>query len=239
MHRILGARESAVADIRPALQQRYALHLATLSERGRVEQLMAWGTQSPGATHTQKSLRELWDISQAAVSKSGGACPAASEPSTKHDARPIMVAAILKQLTLIGNCESQPRREPSGETSCADRALAGAPPRLRPIAARATAATATAAAVHPSSHSPRGRHGSEPFHPTRLEAVSQYVARKMTQAATPPRIAALGCRGGPRHKSKAEHDARRRRGLERATSNGVEAGSHDSEDGKCEGASLG
>jgi hypothetical protein len=61
-------RPLTIDELRPVLQQRYAAHLASLPEQNRVQQLTRWGATAPGQTHTQKSLKELWGVSQAAVS---------------------------------------------------------------------------------------------------------------------------------------------------------------------------
>lgn len=61
-------RPLTMEELRPVLQQRYSAHLASLPEQSRVQQLARWGTTDPARTHTQKSLRELWSVSQAAVS---------------------------------------------------------------------------------------------------------------------------------------------------------------------------
>lgn len=61
-------RPLALDELRPVLQRRYAAHLASLPERVRVEQLSAWGTSAPGESRTQKSLGQLWSVTQGAVS---------------------------------------------------------------------------------------------------------------------------------------------------------------------------
>lgn len=61
-------RPLAIQELRPVLQQRYSAHLASVPEQNRVQQLTRWGTTAPGKVHTQKSLKELWGVSQAAVS---------------------------------------------------------------------------------------------------------------------------------------------------------------------------
>lgn len=61
-------RPLTIEELRPVLQQRYAAHLASLPEQNRVQQLGKWGSTGPGRLHTQKSLKELWGVSQAAVS---------------------------------------------------------------------------------------------------------------------------------------------------------------------------
>jgi hypothetical protein len=61
-------RPLTIDELRPVLQQRYAAHLASLPEQNRVQQLTRWGTTGPDQTHTQKSLKALWGVSQAAVS---------------------------------------------------------------------------------------------------------------------------------------------------------------------------
>lgn len=62
------ARPITLAEMRTTLQKRYADQLSSLTESKRVDQLSAWGTTAPDATHTQKSLEHLWDLSQGAVS---------------------------------------------------------------------------------------------------------------------------------------------------------------------------
>ena len=62
------ARPLTIDELRPMLQQRYAAELASLPERGRVEQLARWGTTDPAGPQTQKSLAALWKVSQPAVS---------------------------------------------------------------------------------------------------------------------------------------------------------------------------
>lgn len=61
-------RPLTLDELRPVLQHRYAAQLATLAERVRVEQLTAWGRDVPASTQTQKSLGQLWKISQGSVS---------------------------------------------------------------------------------------------------------------------------------------------------------------------------
>jgi hypothetical protein len=61
-------RPLTLDELRPVLQRRYAAHLASLSERGRVEQLTAWGKSAPTENQTQKKLVQLWKVTQGAVS---------------------------------------------------------------------------------------------------------------------------------------------------------------------------
>lgn len=62
-------RPLTTEELRPVLQQRYSAHLASLPEQSRVQQLTKWGTSAPDKLQTQKSLRVLWNVSQAAVSQ--------------------------------------------------------------------------------------------------------------------------------------------------------------------------
>lgn len=66
------ARPLAIDELRPVLQQRYAAELAGLPEQTRVAQLSSWGTTAPASTQTQKSLGELWTLSQGPVSTALG-----------------------------------------------------------------------------------------------------------------------------------------------------------------------
>lgn len=52
-----------------ALRRRYTADLEALPEQNRCEQLKAWGLAGPTAIQTQKSLGELWDVTQGAVSQ--------------------------------------------------------------------------------------------------------------------------------------------------------------------------
>jgi len=62
-------RPLSLDELRPVLRHRYAAQLASLlGERVRAEQLTTWGRTDPAGTQTQKSLRQLWKISQGSVS---------------------------------------------------------------------------------------------------------------------------------------------------------------------------
>ncbi len=62
-------RSLTFAELRDALRGRYRDALYTLGEEARVEQLLAWGEGNPYAEHTQKTLVDLWDITQPSVSQ--------------------------------------------------------------------------------------------------------------------------------------------------------------------------
>jgi hypothetical protein len=64
----VAVRPLTLEELRPVLQQRYAVQLQSLTERVRVEQLTTWGTNNPSEVQTQKTLQRLWKISQGAVS---------------------------------------------------------------------------------------------------------------------------------------------------------------------------
>jgi hypothetical protein len=64
----VAVRSLSTSELRPVLQQRYAGHLASLPEQAKVIQLTRWGQAEPGSLQTQRSLTELWGVSQAAVS---------------------------------------------------------------------------------------------------------------------------------------------------------------------------
>src|SRR5258705_6758374 len=66
--RLPTVRPLTLDELRPVLQRRYAAHLASLSERGRVEQLTAWGQKASTENQTQKKLMQLWRVTQGAVS---------------------------------------------------------------------------------------------------------------------------------------------------------------------------
>ena len=59
----------SLATVRPVLKQRYQTELYALADQHRAKQLTAWGKKAPTAVHTQKSLAQLWKISQGQVSK--------------------------------------------------------------------------------------------------------------------------------------------------------------------------
>lgn len=61
-------RPLTLDELRPMLRQRYAAQLASLPERGRVEQLTRWGSRTPTSAQTQRSLSKLWGVTQGAVS---------------------------------------------------------------------------------------------------------------------------------------------------------------------------
>jgi Cdc6-like AAA superfamily ATPase len=66
---LLGLARPVTADeLRETLRARYQAELTARVEGKRLEQLTTWGTQDPAATQTQKSLKTLWHVSQAAVS---------------------------------------------------------------------------------------------------------------------------------------------------------------------------
>ncbi|HEX2778688.1 MAG TPA: ATP-binding protein, partial [Gemmatimonadaceae bacterium] len=62
------ARPLTAEDLLPVLKQRYTAELGALPERARVAQLTKWGSVAPTAVQTQKSLGELWKLSQGSVS---------------------------------------------------------------------------------------------------------------------------------------------------------------------------
>ena len=63
-----GAHPLTLDDLRHPLRDRYAAELAALPEQVRVGQLEKWGTTTPAASQTQKSLGKLWKLSQGPVS---------------------------------------------------------------------------------------------------------------------------------------------------------------------------
>lgn len=65
---VAAVRPLTLDELSPVLQHRYSAQLATVAERGRVEQLTTWGRSDPASSHTQKSLQQLWGISQGSVS---------------------------------------------------------------------------------------------------------------------------------------------------------------------------
>lgn len=65
---IPAARPVTTAELRQALQARYAEELGAQLDAKRVEQLTAWGRRDPASEQTQKSLAGLWKLSQGAVS---------------------------------------------------------------------------------------------------------------------------------------------------------------------------
>jgi hypothetical protein len=58
----------SLASVRPVLKQRYRTELGARADQHRAKQLTVWG-KTPTAVHTQKSLAQLWKISQGQVSK--------------------------------------------------------------------------------------------------------------------------------------------------------------------------
>jgi len=56
-------------ELRHALQQRYRDDLDALGEEVRAEQLTTWGTTDPEAEQTQKTLQDLWSLTQGPVSQ--------------------------------------------------------------------------------------------------------------------------------------------------------------------------
>ncbi|MCC7052555.1 MAG: ATP-binding protein [Gemmatimonadaceae bacterium] len=67
---LAGSRRPLTFDeLRHALQQRYRDELDSLGEDVRAEQLTAWGNTDPEAEQTQKTLVDLWSLSQPAVSQ--------------------------------------------------------------------------------------------------------------------------------------------------------------------------
>jgi Cdc6-like AAA superfamily ATPase len=62
------ARSVTLDELRETLRGRYQTELASRMDGKRLEQLNAWGTKDPATAHTQKSLKALWKVSQAAVS---------------------------------------------------------------------------------------------------------------------------------------------------------------------------
>jgi hypothetical protein len=67
---LAGSRRPLTFDeVRHALQQRYRDELDSLGEDVRAEQLTAWGNTDPEAEQTQKTLADLWSLTQPAVSQ--------------------------------------------------------------------------------------------------------------------------------------------------------------------------
>jgi hypothetical protein len=62
------ANAVSVADLRKTLQARYTAELSEQVETTRLTQLTIWGKHDPSSVQTQKTLRELWKLSQPAVS---------------------------------------------------------------------------------------------------------------------------------------------------------------------------
>jgi hypothetical protein len=70
---LAGSRRPLTFDeLREALQVRYRDDLDALGEEVRADQLTAWGTADPEAEHTQKTLGDLWSLTQPAVSQALG-----------------------------------------------------------------------------------------------------------------------------------------------------------------------
>ena len=62
-------RPLTFGELRHVLQSRYLDEINALNEDVRADQLMAWGNTAPEAEQTQKSLADLWTLSQPAVSQ--------------------------------------------------------------------------------------------------------------------------------------------------------------------------
>ncbi|HKG95288.1 MAG TPA: ATP-binding protein [Gemmatimonadaceae bacterium] len=55
-------------ELRPALQQRYSALVRERLDGRRLAQLAAWASRGPASEQTQKALKDLWNVSQGAVS---------------------------------------------------------------------------------------------------------------------------------------------------------------------------
>jgi DNA-binding GntR family transcriptional regulator len=61
-------RPLTLDEIRPALSERYHRELDGYAEQTRIDQLRRWGESQPGSVQTQKTLGDLWAVSQGTVS---------------------------------------------------------------------------------------------------------------------------------------------------------------------------
>jgi hypothetical protein len=61
-------RPLTLDELRPALGDRYRRELDTYAEQTRIEQLRQWGESRPDSVQTQKTLGDLWSVSQGTVS---------------------------------------------------------------------------------------------------------------------------------------------------------------------------
>jgi Cdc6-like AAA superfamily ATPase len=66
------AHSLTLEKLRPVLQQRYSTEIAAMSEPSRAAQLTRWGIEAPATAQSQKTLGQLWSLTQGRVSRTVG-----------------------------------------------------------------------------------------------------------------------------------------------------------------------